>query len=326
MVGNNSSQTHTLKYSVPQGSVVGPSQFTLYSAPLEDVISGHGINVLSYADDTQLYCSFRPGESETAISRLECCIADVKDWMSRNKLKLNDSKTEVVHVTSRFTPTEPVKHVTIGNSAISPTDAARNLGVIFDQHLSMTAHVNNLCKSASFVLRSIGQLRKYLDRATTEKLVHAFVTSRLDYCNCLLFGLPDKLINKLQRVQNSAARLVTGAKKRDHISQILSDLHWLPIKKRIMFKLLLIVYKSLNHAAPKYLSELFWPYHPKPNLRSSTRSLLVVPNSRLKSFGDRAFEIAGPKLWNALPMNIRAASTTHQFKSLLKTYLFTLDV
>ena len=138
--------------------------------------------------------------------------------------------------------------------------------------------------------------------------------------------LRDKLINTLQRVQNSAARLVTGAKKRDHISQILSDLHWLPIKKRIMFKLLLIVYKSLNHAAPKYLSELLRPYHPKPNLRSSTRSLLVVPNSRLKSFGDKAFEIAGPKLWNALPMNIRAASTTHQFKSLLKTYLFTLDV
>ena len=192
VVGNNSSQTHTLKYGVLQGSVVGPSQFTLYSAPLEDVISGHGINVLSYADDTQLYCSFRPGESETAISRLECCIADVKDWMSRNKLKLN-VKTEVVHVTSRFTQTEPIKHVTIGNSAISPTDAARNLGVIFDQHLSMTAHVNNLCKSASFALRSIGQIRKYLDRATTEKLVHAFVTSRLDYCNCLLFGLPDKL-------------------------------------------------------------------------------------------------------------------------------------
>ena len=91
------------------------------------------------------------------------------------------------------------------------------------------------------------------------------------------------------------------------------------------FKLLLIVYKSLNHAAPKYLSELLRPYHPKPNLRSSTRSLLVVPNSRLKSFGDRAFEIAGPKLWNTLPMNILAASTTHQFKSLLKIYLFTLD-
>jgi hypothetical protein len=272
-----------------------------------------------------LYCSFHPDERETAISRLECCIADVKEWLSRNKLKLNDSKTEVVHVTSRFTQADPITPVTIGKSTISPSDAARNLGVIFDQHLSMTAHINKLCQSASFALRAIGQIRKYLDRATAEKLVHAFVTSRLDYCNCLLYGLPDKLIAKLQRVQNSAARLVTGAKKRDHISQIIKDLHWLPIKKRIMFKLLLIVYKSLNNAAPSYLSELLQPYHPKANLRSGTRGLLAVPKSRLKSFGDRAFSIAGPTLWNTLPMNIRVASTTQQFKSLLKTHLFTLD-
>ena len=238
-------------------------------------------------------------------------------------------KTEVVHVTSRFTPTEPINSITVGESAISPSDDARNLGVIFDKHVSMTAHVNKLCQSASFALCAIGQIWKYLDRASTEKLVHAFVTSRSDYCNCLLYGLPDKLISKLQGVQNSAARLVTGAKKRDHISHIIRDLHWIPIKKRIifkLFKLLLIVFKSIHNAAPSYLTELLKPYHPAANLRSGSRELLIILNSKMKLFGDRAFSIAGPRLWNSLPMDIRKADSVQQFKSLLKTYLFKLDM
>ena len=190
----------------------------------------------------------------------------------------------------------------------------------------MTAHVNKLCQSASFALRAIGQIRKYLNRSSSEKLVHAFVTSRLDYCNCLLYGLPDKLISKLQRIQNSAARLVTCAKKRDHISQVIRDLHWLPVKKRIMFKLLLIVYKSLHNAAPTYLSGLLKPYHPKANLRSGSLELLVVPKCTTKTFGERAFYIAGPRLWNDLPLNIRKAASIQKFKSLLKTYLFNLAI
>ncbi|XP_072039169.1 uncharacterized protein [Amphiura filiformis] len=121
-------------------------------------------------------------------------------------------------------------------------------------------------------------------------------------------------------------RLVTGAKKRDHISQVIRDLHWLPIKKRIIFKLLLIIYKALNNAAPNYITELLKPYHPISSLRSASRELLVVPKSRTKSFGDRAFSIAGPNLWNSLPMDIRKARSVEQFKSLLKTYLFNLDI
>ena len=176
-------------------------------------------------------------------------------------------------------------------------------------------------------LRTLGQLRKYLDRSTTERLVHAFISSRLDSCNCLLYGLPDTDILKLQRVQNSAARLVTGARRRDHVTPILKDLHWLPIRKRILFKLLLVVYKSLHNLAPTYIKQLITPYHPSRTLRSRSKGLLQVPRaarSAKRTYGSRAFFIAAPKEWNALPEHVRRATSVQSFKTSLKTYLFNL--
>ena len=117
----------------------------------------------------------------------------------------------------------------------------------------MEKHVNNVCRAASFALHKLGQIRKYLDKHTTEKLVHAFVTCRLDNGNSVFYGLPGKLIAKLQRAQNSAARLVILTKSRDHISPILRDLHWLPVKSRIMYKILLLTYKCIHGCAPLYL-------------------------------------------------------------------------
>ena len=113
---------------------------------------------------------------------------------------------------------------------------ARNLGVIFDKHLTMSGHVKNLCRTASLAIRNIGRIRKYLDQPITERLVHAFVSSTFDYCNSVLYGLPARQLRKLQRPQNSAARLVTKAKRRDHITPVLRQWHWLPINQRIVFK------------------------------------------------------------------------------------------
>ena len=120
----------------------------------------------------------------------------------------------------------------------------------------MVEHVDKICKTSYYHLRNISKIRKYITEETTEILVHAFVSSKLDYCNSLLYGLPKHMISSLQSVQNTAARIVTLTKKFDHITPVLIQLHWLPVHFRILFKVLLLVYKALNGMAPLYITEL----------------------------------------------------------------------
>ena len=171
-------------------------------------------------------------------------------------------------------------------------------------------------------IRNIGRIRKFLDQPSTERLVHAFVSSKLDYCNSVLYGLPAKQLSKLQRLQTSAARLVTKSKRRDHINPVARQLHWLPINQRIVFKVLLITFKIINGYAPSYLSSLLESYKPKRTLPSATKGLLTVPISSTTTYGDRAFLIAAPKLLNNLPDSIKYAETIKQFISLVKIYFF----
>ena len=142
------------------------------------------------------------------------------------------------------------------------------------------------------------------------------------YTNSMLFGLPSYQIEKLQRVQNSAARLATRTKKSEHISPVLYDLHWLTVKNRIIFKILLIMFKALHGLAPGYLSDLITPYRPSRSLRSMVANLLILPKCRTKTYGERAFAVAGPTLWNSLPQFMRELTSVNQFKAHLKTYLF----
>jgi len=202
------------------------------------------------------------------------------------------------------------------------SSTVKDLGVILDSKLSFENHISFVTKTAFFHLRNIAKLRNMLSISHAEKLVHAFMTSRLDYCNALLAGCPASSINKLQLVQNAAARVLTRSRKYDHITPILSSLHWLPIKFRIDYKVLLMTYKALNGLAPVYLTDLLSPYNPSRSLRSQSSGLLVVPRIAKSSKGGRAFSHLAPKLWNSLPDNVRGSDSLTQFKSRLKTHLF----
>ena len=310
-----------MEWGVPQGSVVGPELFVAYSSPIEDIIKRHGLSSMFYADDSQLYVIIKPDERPEILTRLEACIREIRLWLSENMLMLNDGKTELLHVRSRYANNVPDVTIKIGDTEISSSAEVRNLGVLFDDRLTMTSQVNSICRRASFGIHKIGKLRRYLDPANTKKLVHAFVSSRLDNCNSLLAGLPDKELDKLQRVQNAAARVITLTRKYAHITPVLYNLHWLPIKQRIAYKILLLTFKIIHGQAPSYLSELIAAYNPPRSLRSESQKLLCEQPGRTATYG-RYFAAVAPKLWNSLPYSIKDSGTIDQFKTHIKTHLF----
>ena len=226
-------------------------------------------NIIATPDDTQIYLSIDPelqADVDVALQRIENCIDDVRTWMNQNFLKLNDSKTEFVVVGSK-TQIEKVdiEHIRVGESNIVPATSVRNLGVMIDSNLTIDCHVTAMSKAAFCSIRNIGRIRIHLTKDAAETTIHcAFVTSKLDSNNSLLYGITNTQVARLQRLQNIAARIITYTeKKTDHISPVLADLHWLPIEQRLIYnKLCLIVYKIMYDKAPKYLTDLIKSYVP----------------------------------------------------------------
>ena len=257
---------------------------------------------------------------------MEKCIADVRSWMMNDKLMLNDDKTEFLVIgTSKQLSKVSVSSIRVGDVDVVPVYSAKNLGSWFDSHMDMATHITKTCGSAFFYLYNIRHIRKYLTSKCTEKLIHAFITSRLDYCNSLLYGVPDHHVQKLQRVMNASARLIFCAPKHCHITPLLKQLHWLPIRLRIEFKILLITFKVLQGSAPKYLIDLISVLPPsRYDLRRNNKGILLSTPKRVTkaTMGDRSFMMAAPRLWNSLPISIRSAFTTNDFKKKLKTFLF----
>ena len=325
LVGEVASSLRQLGFGVPQGSILGPLLFVLYMAPLQDVISRHGLDCMFYADDTQLYIAVNPKKPSSELDRLSSCVEDIIKWNTDNFLLCNPTKTVVMHLTSRFIKNHspPLQFLISGDTTIKPSEQVRDLGVILDKHMNMTLHFNDTCKKILLSIKSIaGRIRKYVSQESLKKLVHALVLSRLDYANSLLYGATRSDLDKLQRTMNSAARLITGIKKFEHISDALRNLHWLPIECRIKFKILLTVYKSLNDLAPDYLSALIDVRRPTRSLRSSDKLLLNVPKINTVTYGQRAFSYVAATLWNSIPDNIRNSVTVEIFKTRLKTFLF----
>ena len=272
------------------------------------------------------------GDCESHKKVLECCVPqgsglgpDLYCKYSNNRLKLNEEKTEfLIAGTGRQRSKVIIDSLNVVGIDIKPSKSVRNLGVIIDQDLSLKEQINAICRSCYGHLRSIIQIRPYLTTSAAHTIVQSLISSRLDYCNSLLAELPQYLIYKLQKVQNWAARIVLNVKKHDSISVHLHQLHWLPVRFRIKFKINLLVYKSLNRQAPSYLTSMLnYQQHQRTTRLARKSYMLQEKRSKLVSMGDRAFSVVAPKYWNELPDDIKNIELPLDiFKKKLKTHYF----
>ena len=322
------SSVERITSGVPQGSVLGPLLFLLYTADVPLIASEFGLGVHCYADDGQLYRSGSAESSGMSVTVVVDCIAKMDRWMSSNRLKLNMDKTQFIWLGSHQQLLKvEIDSIQLGSSSVPLKSSVNNLGVIFNGQLSMREHVRHVCRSSFYQLCQLRVVRGSLTFEAATQLVHAFINSRLDYCNSLLARVSDQLIGHLQSVLRAAARLVLQKRKFDHISDdIKNKLHWLPIRQRISFKLCLLVYRCLRGEAPPYLTEMLSLASNSDALRShrsAARGDLIISRTFTKTFGPRGIAVSGPTAWNSLQSFLKNKDLSPSiFSSKLKTHFF----
>lgn len=324
-VNGITSSPSRLQYGVPQGSVLGPILFVLYTYPVSNIVKSHCLSHHSFSDDNQIYVSGPISDVQNLVTSTQSCISELKSWMDVNKLKLNEDKTEMILIKPQKSSSGASlpSSVDLNGTSIALASSVRNLGVTLDQSLSFQQHVANICRMCYFEIRRISSIRHVLTEDATKTLLCAFVLSRLDYCNSLLAGSPKFVTDKLQKVQNHASRLVFRSSKFDHVTPLLHSLHWLPVHSRIDYKVSTLCFKVLDSTGPSYLSDLLHLYTPVRTLRSSSDDrVFSLPRMRTKTHGQRTFSYQGPFTWNKLPYSLRHSQSLQSFKSSLKTHLF----
>ena len=326
-LSNHCSALAPVHSDVPQGSVLGPILFNMYIMPLSIIIDSHSFIHHSLADDLQLEMSAPPDRISELLRSMQSYICDVNAWATANMLKLNDSKIELMLVTSKRSkhlhklPTS----ITIGIAQIPFKQSVKKLGFTLDCHLTMNAHVSNIARTCYFELRRLAYFLRFLTSTATATLVSAFVLPRIDYCTSLLFGSTHDVTSHLQLIHKYAGRVILRLPKSSSITIYLRSLHWLLVKVRSTYKIASFCYHCHSRTAPSYVTDMLHikPLHTR-NTRSSsyTNPLLNRPAHSKATLGDRSFSFASFSVWNSIPNDVRCAQSQSSFKSSLKTYLF----
>ena len=237
-LSNYSSVYAHVHSGIPHGSVLSPILFSMYIKSLSVIIDSYSFIHHSFADDIQLQI-FTPDKIRDLLQSVQSCISDVKAWATANVLRLNDNKTE--HMLVAFKRTKHLHKlptsITIGNAQIPFKQSVKNLCFTLDCHLTMNAHFSNIAWTCYFELHRLASIHRFLTNIATATLVSAFVLSRIDYCNSLLFGSTHDVTSHLQRIQNYAARVILRLPKSSKIATHLKSLHWPYVKVRSLYKI-----------------------------------------------------------------------------------------
>ena len=303
----------------PQGSVLGPKLFNINVRSQPLVFKQCMFSTSSFADDSNGRRSFALSfQFQVLTNEVAKCMDQIVTWSHIHFMKINPDKTELLLLYPPSLAREVIiKGIFIGEQCIRFSDFVKNVGVWLDRNMSLDKQVNTIVAHCYKILRDIGRIKKYLQIHDLEELVHAVISSRLDYCNCLYVNIKKELIYKLQKVQNAAARLILSKKRMFSGTTALRELHWLNIETRVTFKILLLVHKAVRGKCPDNVRIKYKQF----SGRSNDWLLLETPTYKTK-YGKRLFAYNGPRLWNALPVALRSEEDTEKFKKSLKTLLF----
>ena len=344
-LGNDKSQPYAMTSGVPQGSVLGPLLFSAYVSPVSRLIHSFGLLHHIYADDITLLLKFDSHLSPLTL--VNDCTTALSNWLMFNGLRLNPSKSEVLWTGTRQQVQSAANYeqnLLIAGLPVTTSKSVKITGVTFDSKLSFSDHVSEVCKAVNFHLRALSHIRHFLDTSSANTLAVSIIGARIDYCNSLFTTISDFNLLRLQRLQNRAAHIVTNTKRTTSFSQLLRQLHWLPVPNRTDFKIATLTFKVLTTHQPSYLDSLIVPYNSRRSLRSSNQNLLAVPRTQSVT-QSKAFHSYAPQIWNKLPQPLRnlaftcdlpldstsssspsctsiQASNLLSFKRHLKTFLF----
>ncbi|XP_071958790.1 uncharacterized protein [Antedon mediterranea] len=256
---------------------------------------------MGYADDHSVYDSFNPNSSssmENTITKLQECLISINDWMKSNRLKMNSEKTEFILLGSRAQLLKCEKdHIIVCQDRIPRGSSVKYLGVNIDDQLSFKNHIRDKCRTIAVNLYYIRQIRKFLSKDLCQQLVQSLVLSHIDYANALYYGLPANTLAPMKRLLHQAAKIIVRKGRYDSATNAMRSLHWLPMSHRYQFKIACLVWLSLKGSAPSYLRDILTVRNVSRRTRSSASNYnLTIPRTKRKTFADRSFAVAGPKI------------------------------
>ena len=318
-IENEYSESLPVPCGAPQGSVLGPKVFNINVRSQPMVFKQSMFSTSSFADDSngrkQFALTFQFNVLKNDIVN---CLHRIIEWSNTHFMKINPDKTEILLLCPASLNNDIIiKGVIFEGQCIRFSTEVKNVGVWLDMNLTMDKHINQIVSHCFKILKDIGGIRKCLQQGHLESLVHSVISSRLDYCNVLFKNISKENLFKLQKTQNAAARLILGKRKRESASAALNQLHWLKVEARVMFKVLLLVFKVLKGFFPEDFNLRYKSFNGRPN----DYLMLETPNFNTV-YGKRLFVYNGSRLWNALPVHVRTEEDIEKYKKMVKTILF----